>query len=65
MSTAMANYKDRRRVIHEGSHIGDVAEFGENDFRASAHLSAQSFPTREEAEKFLIAKFGPQIQTSQ
>ena len=51
-------YIDRRKVYHDGRHLGDVAQFGEHDFRASSHAESKRFASREEAESWLSCQAG-------
>ena len=48
-------YTDRRKVYRNCQHIGDVARFGDSDYRCSSHPASPRFATREQAERHLVA----------
>lgn len=51
-------YTDRQRVYRDGEWIGDVAKFGEDDYRCSSADGEPSFPNRQAAVRHLIALRG-------
>ena len=50
----MKNYINRRKVYANHLYVGDIAQFGDNDWRCSAHEDAERFETEHLALQSLI-----------